>query len=205
MKNRNALLFVLLIALALSVPALLPAGAPAAASGTISGKVSLPAGRNAADAVVYIASAPGPFTLGETPEVNQRDIRFLPHVLPILVGTTVRFVNGDDVQHNVFTPSAAGEFFNLGTWPKGQAKTFTFAKMGKVELLCNVHHEMRAYILVLQNPYFAVAGKDGSFRITNVPPGTYQLKVWHERATAAPATVQVSNGAQTVNFELAAK
>lgn len=204
MKNRKALLFVMLIALALSIPALLPAGAPAA-SGTITGKVSLPGARNAADTVVYIASAPGPFTPRETPEVNQRDIRFIPHVLPILVGTSVRFVNGDDVQHNVFTPSATGDFFNLGTWPKGQAKTFTFAKMGKVELLCNVHHEMRAYILVLQNPYFAVTDKDGNFRIPNLPPGNYQLKVWHERATAAPAAVQVSNGAQTVNFQLAAK
>ncbi len=205
MKNRKALRFVMLMALALSVPALLPAGAPTAASGTITGKVSMAGGRNAGAAVVYIASAPGPFTPRETAEVNQRDIGFIPRVLPILVGTTVRFVNSDDVQHNVFTPSATGDFFNLGTWPKGQSKPYTFTKMGKVELLCNVHHEMKGYILVLQNPYFAVTDKDGNFRINNVAPGNYQLKVWHERATATPAAVQVSNGTQTVNFELTAK
>lgn len=205
MKNRQTPLFVVFVVLALSLPALLPAGAPASAPGAITGKVSIRGERNASGAVVYIATAPGQFTPQSTPTVDQNGIRFEPHVLPILVGTTVKFHNSDDVQHNVFTPSPAGDFFNLGAWPKGDSRPFTFAKMGKVELLCNVHHEMRGYILVLQNPYFAVTDKDGNFRISNIPPGNYQLKVWHERATAAPAAVQVSNGAQTVNFELAAK
>lgn len=173
--------------------------------GTITGTIKATGLRDGGDAVVYVASAPGQFTPQSTPTIDQNGIRFEPHVLPILVGTTVKFRNSDDVQHNVFTPSPAGDFFNLGTWPKGESKPYTFSKMGKVELLCNVHHEMHGFVLVLQNPFFAVTDKSGRFRIENVPPGTYQLKVWHERATAAPATIQVANGTQTVNFELVAK
>ncbi len=171
---------------------------------TISGKITA-AGLNASDTVVYIATAPGAFTPAGVPVLGQKDIRFNPHVLPVLVGTTVKFVNDDDVQHNVFTPSPAGDLFNLGTWLKGQSKTFTFAKMGKVEVLCNIHHEMRSFVLVLQNPYFAVADKNGNYRIDNVPNGTYQLKVWHERGAAAAKSIQLAGNAQTVDFQVVAK
>lgn len=182
----------------LAAPALL-------AAGTITGKVKVAAMRDNSNVVVYIASAPGQFAPQSSPVVDQRSLSFQPHVLPIVVGTTVNFLNSDDVQHNVFTPSATGDFFNLGTWPKGQTRPYTFTKMGKVDLLCNVHHEMRGYILILQNSFFAVTDKEGNFRIENVPPGNYTLKVWHEHATAPGQAVNVTGGALTVNFELAAR
>lgn len=169
---------------------------------TLTGKVKVPGAHDNANVLVYIASAPGQFPVQSSPQVDQRNLRFEPRLLPIVVGTTVNFLNGDDVQHNVFTPSPAGDFFNLGAWPKGQTKRYTFTKMGKVELLCNVHHEMRGYILVMQNPFFAVTDSAGNFRIDNVPPGTYQLKVWHERAAAPAKTIQVSSGALAADFEL---
>ncbi len=172
-------------------------------AGTITGKVKVPGLRDNSNVVVYIASAPGQFAPQSSPVVDQRSLSFQPRVLPVLVGTAVNFLNSDDVQHNVFTPSAAGDFFNLGTWPKGQTRSYTFAKMGKVDLLCNVHHEMHSYILVLQNPFFAVADKEGNFRIENVPPGNYTLKVWHEHAAGPAQTINVSRGIQTVNFDLA--
>ncbi len=187
-----------LLGVVLAVPAVLSAA-------TLTGKVKVTGARDNANALVYIASAPGQFPAQPNPQVDQRNLRFEPHLLPIVVGTTVNFLNGDDVQHNVFTPSPAGDFFNLGTWPKGQTKPYTFTKMGKVELLCNVHHEMHGYILVLQNPFFAVTDKEGNFRIENVPAGNYTLKVWHERATAPGKAIQVSTGTLTVNFELAAQ
>lgn len=205
MTGRKATLFVIFLAGILAVPALLAVDPSTGSTGVITGKIKAAGLRDASNAVVYIASAPGQFTPRDTPTLDQRDIRFDPHVLPVLVGTTVKFINHDDVQHNVFTPSPAGDFFNLGTWPKGESKPYTFAKMGKVDLLCNVHHEMHGYVLVLQNPFFAVTDKEGNFRIENVPSGTYQLKVWHERASAAPQTIRVSGGAQAVNFELVAK
>ncbi len=205
MTGRIAKLFVIFLAGILTVPALLAGDSSTGSTGVITGKIKAAGLRDASNAVVYIASVPGQFTPRDTPTLDQRDIRFEPRVLPVLVGTTVKFVNHDDVQHNVFTPSPAGDFFNLGTWPKGESKPYTFAKMGKVDLLCNVHHEMHGYVLVLQNPFFAATDKEGNFRIENVPPGTYQLKVWHERASAAPQTIRVAGGVQAVNFELVAK
>ena len=194
-KQRTAIL-IMLAGLILAAPAVVSAG-------TIVGKAKVPGMRDHANVLVYIASAPGQFSPKDAPQVDQRNLSFQPHVLPVVVGTTVNFLNSDDVQHNVFTPSATGEFFNLGTWPKGDTRPYTFDKMGKVELLCNVHHEMRGYVLVLQNPYFAVTDKEGNFRIDNVPAGTYTLKVWHEHAGAPAQSIQVSNSTLTVNFELA--
>jgi len=188
-------IFAILAGLFLAAPAWV-------AAGTITGKVKVAGMRDNSNVVVYIASAPGQFAPQSSPVVDQRSLSFQPRVLPIVVSTTVNFLNSDDVQHNVFTPSPAGDFFNLGTWPKGQTRPYTFAKMGKVELLCNVHHEMRSYILVLQNPFFGVTDKDGNFRIENAPPGNYTLKVWHEHATGPAQTINVSGGIQTVYFEL---
>lgn len=181
-----------------TTPALLSAG-------TITGKVQVKGMRDHSNAVVYIASAPGQFTPQNSPRMNQTSLSFQPAVLPIVVGTTVQFQNSDDVLHNVFTPSAPGDHFNLGSWPKGQAKSYTFTKLGKVDLLCNVHQEMHASILVLQNPFFSVTDKEGNFRIENVPAGTYTLKVWHERGTGPAQTITVTAGSQTVNFELTSR
>lgn len=195
MKNRRTRNWGILALFLLAVPAALSAG-------TITGKVRISGPRDQSNVLVYIASVTGQFPPPNTPQVDQRSLAFQPHIVPVVVGTTVNFLNGDDVQHNIFTPSPAGDFFNLGTWPKGQIRSHTFTKMGKVELLCNVHHEMRGYILVLQNPFFAVTDSAGNFRIENVPPGTYQLKVWHERATGPAKTIQVSSGVVTADFDL---
>lgn len=174
-------------------------------AGSITGKVTVPGLRDNSNVLVYIATAPGQFPPQAPVQLDQRSLMFQPHVLPIVVGTTVNFLNGDDVQHNIFTPSATGDFFNLGTFPKGQSRSYTFTKMGKVDLLCNVHHEMKAYILVLQNPFFALTDNAGNFRIDNVPPGSYQLKVWHERASATPKSIQVAGSAVTTSFDLVTK
>lgn len=196
-RNKKALTIFALFVMA--VPARVTAG-------TISGKVAVRGTHDHSNAVVYIASAPGQFAPPQNPpRMNQTGISFQPRVLPVVAGTTVKFLNSDDVLHNVFTPSTAGDRFNLGTWPKGQSKPYTFTKTGMVELLCNVHQEMHAYILVLQNPFFGATDKEGNFRIENVPPGTYTIKVWHERGTAPAQNITVSAGAQTVNFELASR
>lgn len=195
-----------LSAIGLAVSPLSSSGGPSGSvTGSITGTVTAPGLRDAANTVVYIASAPGQYAPPPPVVLDQRNIQFSPHVVPIVVGTTVKFLNSDDVQHNVFTPSQAGDLFNLGTWPKGESKPYTFKKMGRVDLLCNVHHEMRGYVLVLQNPFFAVTGKDGRFHIDNVPPGQYQLKVWHERGSAPAVPIQMSAGSVGATFELAAR
>lgn len=157
--------------------------ATVASAGTIKGKIVIPKARTLADVVVYVAEAPGKFSPPKKHVVmDQKDLAFEPHVLPILVGTTVDFLNSDQVLHNVFTPDKCAKKFNLGTWPKGQTRSFTFDKADCAPVvLCNVHPEMEGFIVVLQNPYFAVTGKSGLFSIPDVPEGKYTLKVWNRK------------------------
>lgn len=172
-------------------------------AGTIKGKITVKGARDARDVVVYIDKVPGEFKPPkEHAKMDQKNLTFIPHVLPILAGTTVDFHNSDDVLHNVFTPDKCAEKFNLGTWPKGQVRSYTFKQAGCVAvLLCNVHPEMEAWVVVLQNPYFYKTGKDGVFKIENVPAGKYTLKVWHEKLKGKPQEVTVpEKGEVTVNF-----
>jgi plastocyanin len=175
-------------------------------SGDITGTVNVKRSRNSSDAVVYIERIPGKTFAppAKHPTMDQKRMVFIPHVLPILAGTTVDFLNSDPVKHNIFTPSPAGDKFNLGTWPAGIVKTFTFRKPGVVTLLCNVHPEMSAYIVVTETPYYAVTNANGGFTIRGVPPGSYTISAWHERSKKAVTqnvTVPAS-GSVTANFEL---
>ena len=107
------------------------------------------------------------------------------------------------VQHNVYSPDAVADKVNLGTWLKGETRPFTFNKLGVASIRCNVHVDMLAYVLVLQNPYFARVNDDGSFSITNVPEGKYTVKLWSERLKAEDRQAEVKTGTPTtVAFEL---
>jgi plastocyanin len=176
-----------------------------AAGGTIEGVVKT-GGVATADAVVYIQHADGSFAPAGSAKMDQRSMKFSPPVLPIVVGTTVKFLNSDATQHNVFSPDY--EKYNLGTWPQGQTKDQVFAKCAKAPCayvqLCRIHPEMEAYVVVLQNPYFAVTGTDGHYRIENVPPGAHSLGVWAAKGKAPvkPVTVDAAKPLQ-IDFTLA--
>jgi plastocyanin len=187
---------------ALSAIALSPV---VALAGEIQGKVTCKGLRDNRDAVVYVETVEGKFDPPQkVPEMDQLKMKFIPHVLPIVLGTTVNFLNSDEVLHNIFTPSKEGDRFNLGSWPKGEIKSYTFKKMGQVRLLCNVHPEMLAWIVVLQNPYFATTGPDGTYSIPDVPAGSYTLKVWHEKLKPASEEVTVpASGAVQKSFTIA--
>ncbi len=172
-------------------------------AGDVTGKITARGARDAGNAVVYIEKITGKtFTPPKEPlEMDQKDMTFIPHVLPILVGTTVKFLNSDPVLHNIFSPDAVADKMNLGSWPKGQTREFTFKKPGVAALLCNVHPEMSAYVVVVETPYFAVSAKDGSYTIKNVPPGKYTLKIWHEKLKGKPVEVTVpETGSVTADF-----
>lgn len=111
-------------------------------------------------------------------QMAQKDTSFQPSLLAIPVGTSVRFPNEDPFFHNVFSYSKTKRF-DLGRYPKGEAKTVTFDKGGAVAVFCEIHKWMRGAILVLENPYYAVVKADGTFRIADVPPGDYRVSVWH--------------------------
>lgn len=174
-------------------------------AGDINGKLKCRGVRNCSDAVVYIDKIDEETAVPKEHAVmDQKNLRFIPHVLPIVAGTTVDYLNGDVVLHNVFTPEKCAEKFNLGTWAKGETRSYTYkdSDCGAV-MLCNVHPEMEAWIVVLQNDYFYKTDKDGSYEIKNVPPGKYELKVWHEKLKTKPQSIEVlSDGTVTVDFTL---
>ena len=134
--------------------------------------------------------------------LDQKGLRFIPHVLAIQVGTTVEFPNADPVSHNVFSISEAKRF-NLGLYGRDVIRRLTFDKPGVVELLCNVHLEMGAYIVVIKNPYFAQTAASGEYRISGVPAGRHRLRCWHERLRVQEQVVDVSgDGSVVVDFSV---
>ncbi len=173
-----------------------------ALSGTIEGHVraAVPTA-DLSNFVISVEDIEGSFPSPEQPAVmEQKELRFVPHVLAIQVGTTVEFPNSDPLSHNVFSIAEAKRF-NLGLYGRGMTRRVRFEKPGVVELLCNVHLEMSGYIVVLKNPYFARTASDGSFRIDGVPAGRHRVRCWHERFPAQERMVQVPE-AGTVNTDL---
>ena len=172
--------------------------------GTINGTVKAKKAKYLRDTLVYIENVTNSF---EPPQehtvMDQKNMTFIPHILPLLKGTTVDFLNSDMVQHNIYSPDAVADNMNLGTWLKGEVRSFTFNKLGIASMRCNAHVDMLAYVLVLQNPYFARVNNDGSFSITNLPEEKYTVKLWHERYKAEDRQVEVkANVSATVEFEL---
>ena len=187
----------------MTIAALITIVALPLAAGDIHGKVACKGVRDSADAVVYVSRiadktfAPPAAHV----KVDQKNMKFTPRVVPVLIGTTVDFLNSDAALHNVFSPDACAEKFNLGTWPKGQSRSYTFKNECSAALLCNVHPEMEGFVLALPTPYFAVTGADGSYVIAGVPDGSYTVKVWHPRLKKAEQAVTVK-GATEANFEI---
>lgn len=180
-------------------------GTASTAGTAISGTVTAKGLSSNAGVVVFVEQAAGAFTPAKAAEMDQRKMQFIPHVLPVVAGTTVKYLNSDPTPHNVFSPDY--EKFNLGTWPQGQTKDHVYAKCAKAPCvymqLCRVHPEMQGFVVVLQNPFFAVTNKEGRFEIENVPPGKYTVAVWHEKLKAAPKPVTVEAGKPaTVDFTL---
>ena len=174
-------------------------------AGEIHGTVACKGVKDCTDAVVYVAAIPGKsFPVPpEHAKIDQLNLVFHPHVLAVLAGTTVDFLNSDAVLHNVFSPDTCADKFNLGTWPKGQTKSYTFKKECVAALLCKVHPEMEAFVVVVATPHFALAKADGSYAIANVPDGAYTLKVWHPKLKGAEKPVTVAGGAAEADFEIA--
>jgi len=154
-------------------------GAVAAQAATVSGTVRV-RGTVARDAVVYLERLDGPAARPAPTRVvmDQKNLTFAPRVLPVVEGTTVEFTNSDDIQHNVFSPSRAAGAFDLGSYSRGESRSVSMHERGEVLVLCNIHMEMEAHIIVVRDPFFAVTGADGGYRIADVPPGRYAVKVW---------------------------
>jgi plastocyanin len=128
--------------------------------------------------------------------MDQKELTFIPHVLPILVGATVEFPNSDPVYHNVFSFSRT-KTFDLGRYPTGHSKAITFNKPGLVKVYCDMHSQMNAFILVLPNPYFTLSDENGNYFIRDIPTGTYKVKAWFARLPEKTASVTIRSGETT--------
>jgi plastocyanin len=133
---------------------------------------------------------------------TQKDASFDPHVLPVAVGTTVRWPNDDDIYHNVFSMSEPKDF-DLGYYKKEKTPEIVFDKVGRVDVFCAIHTKMHCIILVVPNSYFTTADLKGRYVIENVPAGTYKLRAWHERLPGQTKEVVVpAEGEVRVDFAL---
>jgi plastocyanin len=179
---------------------------PAAAQPSISGTVTGADGKGVADAVVFVLAPTPPATAHAAPQVvDQIGKAFVPELLPIVVGTLVRFPNHDQIHHHVYSFSPA-KTFELPLYKGEDAPPVLFDKIGVVKLGCNIHDWMSGVILVLPTPSFAVTDHDGRFVLQDLPAGTYTLSAWHALSKLKPEdsaqSVQVSQDVAQVAFTL---
>jgi plastocyanin len=199
-------------------------GAGAAApSGPVTGRVTIPEGAaqkktrlklryagqtglgekkdpSSSPAVVYLEGLPPSRAAAARVEMRQNGLEFRPRVLAVQTGTTVSFPNDDPVYHNVFSYSQAKRF-DLGRYPQGETKEVLFEQRGRVDVFCEIHEHMRAFIVVVDNPCFAVAKEDGSFTLPEVPAGRYTLVAWHESFEPVRVPVDVPAGGTRVDLK----
>lgn len=163
-----------------------------AESGTVVGTVVAQGARSSADVVVSLQTPGVTATAPKQPiEMDQKGMLFIPRVLAVVKGTTVRFLNSDATPHNVFSPQGK---YNLGTWPKGETREYKFDKPGVYTQLCRVHPEMEAFVVVLETPYFATTDSAGRFAIKDVPSGKYAVVTWGNRLKKAEQAIVVETG-----------
>lgn len=137
------------------------------------------------------------------PELRQQGLKFSPRVLPVVVGSTVRFPNLDSVFHNVFSYSSAKRF-DLGRYADGEYRDEVFDQLGVVRVYCEIHSHMRGFIVVVPNGFFAVTDESGNFSIDDIPMGSYTVAIWRERGKVLRAKVEIP-ASGTVNIELSSE
>ena len=187
-------------------------GMPMAAQGPVSGQVSIVErpGEQTEDlgnAVVYLELPAG--QKAKLAPVNDQMAlqarQFAPHIRIVPPGSKVEFVNQDPFSHNVFSKATQGPF-DTDVFGRGKKKSTTVKEAGVYPLYCNVHPRMTGFLVAVNTPYYAQAGADGRFTIANVPPGTYKLHVWHERAAEQTATLTVpASGMGGLKYQLDAR
>ncbi|MBI4613744.1 MAG: carboxypeptidase regulatory-like domain-containing protein [Planctomycetes bacterium] len=159
-----------------------------------------------ADVVVYLegGEAADARPEGPVPVLSQKDITYVPHVLPVQAGSEVEIDNEDEILHNVHAFAELNESFNVAQIAHMKFRR-TFYRPEIVHVGCDIHSQMSAYIVVLRTPYFTKPGKDGRFAIRGVPPGRYTLRAWHEKSgTITVGEVEIAAGRpgeRDVDFE----
>lgn len=161
---------------------------------SVAGSVSLSNGKAASQAVVWLDGSVKSKPMSRA-IVDQRGRKFIPHISAVTVGTEISFPNNDTVFHNVFAAFDAKKF-DLGMYPRGKTKIQSFPKPGLVALMCSIHAEMSAYVMVVDTPYFTVADSKGKFKLPPAQAGRYTLRCWHESGETWSSTIEVPKTSQ---------
>jgi plastocyanin len=136
--------------------------------------------------------------------VEQKDRDFIPGVLAVPLGSTVNIPNSDPVFHNVFSLSPTKPF-DLGVFKQGESRDVVFDKTGVVQVLCNLHASMSAYLVVYDEPHGTITDRAGRFTFRHLSPGKYRLSIWHERASEwLRKDIEVSAGANPIKVAMTA-
>ena len=151
-------------------------------------------GRGVRDAVVYAVPEGRTLPLArKTAVMDQKNRMFIPHVLPVQTGTSVRFPNSDDIRHHVYSFSPAKPF-QLPLYKGTPANPEVFDKAGVVTLGCNIHDQMSAFIVIVDTPYFEKTAPNGRASLRDLGGGRYTLRVWYPdmRDEPKPQSIHVT-------------
>ncbi len=152
-------------------------------------------GKSLANVFVYVKDGLGNYVYDApttSATLDQKGCRYTPHVFGVRVNQPVEIVNSDPTLHNIHALPKANREFNNGQPIQGMKMTHTFtAKEVMVPFKCDVHGWMNAYVAVMDHPYFAVTGNDGTFSLASLPPGTYTIEAWHEKLGASTQSVTI--------------
>jgi len=174
-----------------------------AGAAEITGKVVDASGQPLAGAVVFVDQLPPgatePTAAPRTAAMDQVQKQFVPHVLPVVVGTAVSFPNHDQIHHHVYSFSRT-KTFELPLYKGENAAPVVFDQLGAAKIGCNIHDWMDAVIVVVPTPHYALTDDTGLFVLRDLPPGSYGVVAWHERQRAAQArqTVELAENSAPI-------
>jgi plastocyanin len=192
MKN---LLFCILVGGVFGIPSA-ALSADAAGTGIVKGTITI-GGKPATDAVVSIeglskeqVKARMSLVKAQKKIIDQRNLKFIPTVVTIMVGETVEFPNNDKSWHNVYSKGGANDF-DLGLYASGKSRSKKFDNAGVSRVLCNAHPSMEAFVVVKDHPFFSTTDSRGNYEIKNVPLGKLRVEIWHPNLDIKTDTVEI--------------
>lgn len=177
-----------------------------ASAADISGKVTIfekdgeKTLKSFSNAIVYIDFKEAAY-IPEPALVDQSGKKFIPRLLPVVSGQEIRFLNSDQVRHNVFSPDP-DEPFDLGRYPKGESKSVVLKKIGRHKIYCDIHQNMVSDIFVVPGRYFSLTDEKGDFIIRNVPRGKHKISVWHILEGEDAKEIVIDEKSVPINFEI---